>query len=229
MPAIDPRTFWNDKILGWEESRYLAPSKAATFVERMAGRISSSLRFRLDAAVRLLAPHLPGRQVVELGCGSGLLAERLISLGAAGYRGIDIADRAIAEARYRHAGSPSDNLMTFEVAPVLDVRPQGDALVFSLGLFDWLSPEEICHIFTISRQGHYFHAVAERRLSAQQLIHRAYVHFSYGRRTGYRPQYHSVADIDALLGRSGLPPATVYRNARMRFGIFVTDLALERP
>lgn len=226
MPETDPKTFWNDKILDWEASRYLASAGGVSLVERITGRISTSLRFRLDAALALLAPHVPGRRLVELGCGSGLLAARLIALGARSYHGIDIADKAIDRARQRHAGVPAAGRMTFTVAAVRDLAPQGDALVFSLGLFDWLSPDEIAHVFSIGCAGSYFHAVAERRHTVQQLIHRAYVHFSYGRRTGYAPGYHSVAEIDALLATAGLAPARVYRHTRMRFGIFVTDLAL---
>lgn len=220
---VDPKSFWNAKILGWEDSRYGAA--APTLVERVAGGVSTSLRFRLEAAVTLLAPHLPGRRLVELGCGSGLLAERLMTLGAASYQGFDISDRAIARARQRLAAVPLADRMAFDVAAVGDLGPQGDALVFSLGLFDWLSSADIAHVFSIGRHGRYFHAVAElRRRSIEQLIHRAYVHFSYGRRTGYAPRYHSMAEIDGLLEQAGRPPAQVYRHARMRFGIFVTDL-----
>jgi SAM-dependent methyltransferase len=224
VPVTDPKTFWNDKILDWEASRYLASAGGASLVERIAGRISTSLRFRLEAALTLLAPHLPGRRLVELGCGSGLLAARLIALGARSYHGIDIADKAIDLARQRHADAPAADRITFDVAAVRDLAPQGGALVFSLGLFDWLSADEIAHVFAIGRTGSYFHAVAERRRSVQQVIHRTYVHFSYGRRTGYVPRYHTTAEIDALLAMAGLVPARVYRHPRMRFGIFVTDL-----
>lgn len=222
---IDPQSFWNAKILGWEESRY--QDRAPGLVERVAGRISTSLRFRLDAAVALLAPHLPGRRVVELGCGSGRLAPRLIALGAESYRGFDISDAAIGRAEARLADVPaSGGRMAFDVAAVTDIGPQGDALVFSLGLFDWLTPTEIAHVFRIGREGSYFHAVAERRRSLEQLIHRAYVQLSYGRRTGYAPRYHTTAEIDALLAEAGMGPASVYRHRRMRFGIFVSDLEL---
>ena len=221
MPSTDPKSFWNAKILDWEDSRYHDPDAATSLAERIAGRVSTSLRFRLEEAVRLLAPHLPGRRLVELGCGSGLLAERLLALGAASYQGFDISDAAIARAHSRH-----HDLTHFDVAAVADLEPQGDALVFSLGLFDWLSPAEIAHIFSIGRQGSYFHAVAERRCSVEQIIHRAYVHFSYGRRTGYAPRYHSTAEIDALLASAGLPAANVYRHPHMRFGIFITDLPI---
>ena len=226
-PAPDPKTFWNAKILGWEASRY-GGAAAPNLIEGLAGRVSSSLRFRLDAAARLLAPHLAGRTVVELGCGSGLLAERLLALGAASYQGYDFSEAAIARAEQRAAASPLGEAMRFAVAAVADLPSQGDALVISLGLVDWLAPAELERLFALGRQGSCLHAFSERRRSAAQLVHRAYVHFSYGwRNGGYAPRYHQAAEIAAIADRHGIGPLTVFRHRRLRFGAFVSDLPLE--
>lgn len=227
MPTADKGRFWNDKILGWEDSRYGVPDISNGLVERIAGGVSSSLRFRLTAAVRLLAPHVRGRRVVEVGCGSGYLAAPLIEAGAIAYQGFDIAPNAIDRARRLLGGLGGDaRPVRFDVAAVTDLHDQGDAMLVSLGLFDWLTDDEISHLFAIGRSGPYLHALSERRLSAQQLIHRLYVHVAYGRRTGLRPRYQSVAEIDALLAATGRPPAGVFRHPRLRFGIFVSDLPL---
>lgn len=221
--AIDRKAFWNAKILGWEDSRY--GTAGPSVVEDVAGRISSSVRFRMVAAAALLKPHVQGRLVVELGCGSGLLAETLVAAGAAGYRGFDISDSAVERARRRVATSAFTGRISFEARPVSALEPQGDALMLSLGLFDWLTPAEIDHIFEIGRQGSYLHAVAERRASLQQMIHRCYVYFAYGHRSGgYAPQYHTVAQIAEAARGHGLAEPNVHRDRRMRFGIFVTDL-----
>lgn len=224
---VTPAEFWDGKILGWEESRYARIAAAATPLEAIAAGASSSLRFRLHAAVLLLAPHLRGRRLVELGCGSGLLAEPLMALGAASYTGIDISPVAITRARERVAAipeAPAD--IRFAVGSVADLEPQGDALTFSLGLFDWLTDAEIAHILAVGAGGPYLHAVAERRWSAQQLAHRLYVYLSYGRRTGYAPRYHTVGEIAAAIRRSGGQPPNIFRDRRLSFGVFVTDLPL---
>ena len=122
-PSFDPKAFWNAKILGWEASRYGGASPG--LVEGLAGRASSSLRFRLDVAARLLAPHLAGRRVVELGCGSGLLAERLLTLGAASYQGYDISDAAIGRGGATAPRSPLREAMRFAVAAVADAAAPG--------------------------------------------------------------------------------------------------------
>lgn len=225
-PRLGPEEFWNAKILGWEASRYGAPTETPNLLEGIAARASSSLRFRLHAALSLLSPHVRGRRVVELGCGSGLLARHLMALGADSYLGVDISQVAIARARERLATHPAAPGIRFMVGAVADLEPQGDALTFSLGLFDWLTPAEIDRVFAIGAAGPYLHAVAERRLSAQQLVHRLYVHFAYGRRTGFAPRYHTMAEIAAAAGRYGLAPPNVFRDRRMSFGVFVTDLSL---
>ena len=221
----DPKTFWNAKILGWEASRY--GGATPDLVEGLAGRASSSLRFRLESAARLLAPHLAGRRVVELGCGSGLLAERLLELGAVSYRGFDIAETAIERARQRIASSPLKDRIRFEVAAVAEIPHQGDAVILSLGLVDWLNRDELDALFALGREGSCLHAVSEKRLSAAQLIHRAYVTLSYGWKTGgYVPRSHAVAEIAEIAGRHGIGPLRVFRHPSLRFGIFVSDLEI---
>jgi len=221
---VAPADFWDARILGWEESRYGSAAVAPGLLEGIAARASSSLRFRLHAAIALLAPHVRGRRVVELGCGSGLLAQPLMALGAAGYLGIDISPVAIARARERAAASGAD--VRFAVGAVAELEPQGEALTFSLGLFDWLTAAEIDRVFAAGAAGPYLHAVAERRGSIQQLGHRIYVHLAYGRRTGLAPRYHAIGEIVAAVRRHRALPANVFRDPRMSFGVFVTDLPL---
>jgi len=223
----DPRAFWNAKILGWEASRY-GIAASPDLIENLAGRVSSSVRFRLDTAARLLAPHISGRRIVELGCGSGLLAQRLMQLGAASYQGYDLSDVAIARAKQRLAGSPQSEAVRFVVAAITDLPPQGDALVLSLGLVEWLTQVELDHLFSLSHQGLFLHAFSEQRRSLAQLIHRGYVQFSYGRKSGgYAPRYHEVSEIAAVAQRHGVSRLNVYRHRRLRFGTFVSNLALQ--
>lgn len=208
--AVDRRKFWDGRILKWEASRYDRPESVA----------SSSLRARQQLALSLLAPHLAGRRVVELGCGSGRLAEPIIAGGATSYQGFDLSPLAIDEAR-RRTSSPG---IAFAQGSVADLPPQGDALLFSLGLLDWLSPEEIARILALGADGLWLHSLSELRASPQQLIHRSYSRLAY--RSGYRPAYHRVSDIDALLAANGMPPARVFRHPRLRFGIFIGNFPL---
>lgn len=227
-PAFDRTAFWNSKILGWEASRYGGTAASPDLIEDLAGSVSSSVRFRLITAARLLAPHVAGRRVVELGCGSGLLAEPVLAAGAASYQGYDLSDQAIDRARHRAGSSPHGGAMRFTVAAIADLPPQGDAVVVSLGLIDWLTPTELEHLFEIGRNGSCLHSISERRRSLEQLIHRTYVRFSYGWKTGgYVPHYHGIEEIAAVARQSGIGRLSVFRDRRLRFGAFVSDLPLE--
>jgi SAM-dependent methyltransferase len=182
-----------------------------------------SLRYRVAVTPELLEPFLAGKRVVELGCGSGLLAAKLIECGAASYLGIDIAETAIRKAREKHAGR--EERIRFEVGGVADLRPLAADLVISLGLFDWLRDEEIANVFAKSGTADFLHAIAERLPGIQQWLHRSYVQLAYGYRTDtYRPRYFTCDHIKALA--TAVVPRTlhVYRNRRLSFGALISSL-----
>ena len=92
----------------------------------------------LIAAARLLAPHVAGRRVVGMGCGSGLLAEPVLAAGAAlpGIRplrgqAIDRAEATRRQCAARRGDAVCRRHRHRSAA-------QGDALVVSLGLIEWL-------------------------------------------------------------------------------------------
>jgi SAM-dependent methyltransferase len=225
--VINPREFWEGKILAWEANRYGPAAADDPWLERLARRLSGSLRARLAITQELLTPHVAGKRVVELGCGSALLAEALVTAGATSYTGYDIAASAIDHARRRIAGTPAASKIRLELADVGSLpRLQAD-IVFSLGLFDWLSPAEIDSVFAAGGDAHYLHAISEKRPSLSQYLHRLYVYLSYGHRTGsYVPRYHSVREIEIHAAKHNGRPLRVYRDRRLSFGALLTTLPL---
>ena len=171
---------------------------------------------------QILSECVEGAHVLEIGCGSGLLAGQLLESGAASYRGIDISERAIATAEERNEESVWRDKMTFIVGTIDDMPDKEADLVFSLGLLDWLNEEEIAQIFDRQGDARFLHSISERKFSLQQLIHRLYVQVSYGYRTnGYVPQYHSIAEIAAHADSSD--PIHVFRDRRLSFGALVAN------
>ena len=226
MP-VDPRRFWEEKILPWEADRYGPGSPDASWLERLARRSSGSLRARQAAARDLIGRHVAGRRVVELGCGSGLLAEGLIEAGAQSYLGIDIARNAVEGARARTQASPHAGRIRFETGDVAALPPLAADLVFSLGLFDWLTLDQIEAVFASSGDCDYLHAIAEKRRSLEQSLHRLYVFLSYGHRTGsYVPRYYEAAAIAARAAPHNPRAAHVLRSPALSFGALVTTLPL---
>lgn len=226
--GTDPKKFWESKILAWERGRYTPRQvESVSFMERIADLSSMSLRYRIRISVELLKPFLSGRSILEVGCGSGIIAADLLEAGASRYHGIDIAATAIAAAARRKQQHGWDDRITFEEASVISMRDVEHDVVLSLGVLDWLTDEE--HVILFCKQGRadYLHAIAEKRLSLQQMIHRAYVHFAYGHRTqGYKPRYLSAVAIARIAARHGKPEAFAFRHPRLSFGALVSSLPI---
>jgi SAM-dependent methyltransferase len=222
--AVDPKQFWEAKLLAWERGRYGRQERPG-IVEWIANRSSMSLRFRVAITPELLKPLLDRRRVVELGCGTGVLVEKLLEYGAASYLGIDIAETAISRAREYHG---EHNLrIRFEVGSVADMAPLATDLVISLGLLDWLTDDEIRVLFEKSGEADFFHAIAEKRPGFQQSLHRAYVQIAYGHRTGsYRPRYLTCDQVKTPATAVVQRPVYVYRNWRLSFGALISSLPI---
>lgn len=221
--SVDPKAFWEDKIITWEEGRYEPRKSKGGLLERIADASSRSLRFRIRTAVELIADKVKGKSVFEIGCGSGLLAQRFIDLGATSYHGIDIAENAIAIARKRHVEQMWSDRITFEVGTVRDMAPTTADIVFSLGVLDWLTDDELVTMFHKQGKADFLHAIAEKRHSPSQYIHRAYVHVAYGRHTGaYRPRYFRAGDIARMAAAARPGPFYAYRDPRLSFGALIS-------
>ena len=224
MTNVDPKAFWEKKIRTWETGRYEDTESGGSVLEGIANRASESLRNRIRLAGDALVPIVAGKRVAEIGCGSGLLTHRLIDAGAEHYAGYDIATAAIANAKALNgdlikAGKAEFHTESIEEMPQLEAD-----VVFSLGLLDWLRDDEIAMLFAKSGEAEYLHAIAERRFSAQRILHKIYVYVSYGYKTGsYVPRYFKPAEIKALADKTMPRDAFVLRTPLLSFGAFVSS------
>jgi SAM-dependent methyltransferase len=226
--SIDPKDFWEKKILAWEVGRYSKPKEQVGIIEWIANRSSMSLRFRVRIAPELLQPFLQDKRVIEVGCGSGLIARTLIDFGAANYLGIDIAQAAITRAQERSENQ--HQRIKFLQGGVNEVAAKKGDVVISLGLLDWLTDREIMKLFENSDGADFLHAIAERRSGVQQWLHRSYVHLAYGHKTqAYRPRYFTPQHIEALAGQVASRPLHIYRDRRLSFGALISSLPIGQP
>jgi len=224
----DPKQFWEHKILSWEKDRYGDNGTEGSLLERIASRSGRSLRFRQTAAYELLRPFVTAKRVVEIGCGSGMLAVGIVAMGAESYRGYDIAESAVEQARQRADAGGITGQATFETASVGDLQSLDADIVISLGLLDWLEDGELDALFRAGGEADYLHAIAEKRLSASQMLHRLYVHLAYGHKTGgYVPRYYAPEEIAAIAGRYIAKPLCVWRDPRLSFGAFVSSMPID--
>jgi SAM-dependent methyltransferase len=224
--VVDPKQFWESKILAWEHGRYSKPDRPMSLLEWIADRSSMSLRYRIVVTPELLRPFLANKRVVELGCGSGLLAGTLIEYGAKGYLGVDIAEPAIEKARETYRGRDQIEFVVSDIGSLPRISAD---LVVSLGLFDWLTDDEIADVFRKSGSADFLHAIAERRRGVQQWLHRSYVQLAYGYRTmSYRPRYFTYDQIRRLATAADNRRIYAFRSWRLSFGALISSLPISK-
>ena len=227
MTTVSEKDFWEEKILAWEDNRYGSQAEDSSWLERVARWSSGSLRFRLAWTAQLLKDQVAGRRVVELGCGSGLLAESILEAGASHYLGVDISLGAVERGRQRVAGGPWEQRASFQQGGIADLETLNADLVFSLGLLDWLDDPMVEWVFALGGEAHYLHAIAEKSNHPYQLLHRLYVHLAYGHRTGgYVPRYYRLSQLAPMIARHHAGPLRVLRHRRLAFGALLTSLDL---
>lgn len=223
---VDRKQFWNAKILGWESDRYSQQGRPANFMESLAKKFGG-VNERLVQARRIILPNIAGKRVVELGCGSGLLAEDLIGAGAVSYHGIDIAERAVEQAAERVRAKGLAEKVTFAAGEVGQETRYDADFVFSLGLLDWLTLKEVENIFRASDGGDFLHSFSEDRKSIWVPIHKAYVYMKYARKDpDYVIRYDDAEELRALAASCTEKDLHIFRDKKMTFGTFITTLPI---
>ena len=227
--SVDRQRFWDEKILSWESERYDGGARQGAWLESITGWASASVRYRLALAERILSASCDGKRLIEIGCGTGRLSESLIDAGAVSYTGYDISATAVDAARRRVEAVGLTPKIGFVVSSITDLPDLNGDIVFSLGLLDWLTEDEMDVLFSCSRSAEFLHSFSEKRSSPIQYLHRLYVHVSYGARTrGYVPRYFRSAVIEEALRRHNARPVFILRDRRLSFGVLATSLIQAR-
>lgn len=173
--------FWDKKILKWEAAKYRRKLPILDFNQNVKNR-------RL-LAEKLLTSQVAGRSVLEIGCGTGWMAETILRAGARSYVGLDISPVAINTARKLYSTANS-SFHTISHLRELSAIPESPEVCFSLGLTDWLAPEELEILADYSRGKAYLHSYSSNQFSPLKLIHQSYVFLMYGHKSrAYQPQY----------------------------------------
>ena len=224
---IDKKKFWEDKIIGWEDLRYNKKNENFNLFEKTVDKTNNTLIFRLNFIFKILQPLIRNKDIIELGCGSGFLANKFIENGAKSYTGYDISEKAIIRAKELIKKTPSKNKINFYAKPIMELEKLNADYVFSLGLTDWLTDEEIDHMFNISSQSENIHSISEKRLSISRLLHQLYVYISYGYKSnGYVPRYFDCNKIAKKMTLHTKKKTYFFRNKTLSFGMFISTIPL---
>jgi SAM-dependent methyltransferase len=128
---------------------------------------------RYDRVVELLERRAPGGSVLDIGCGEGLLRDRLRARGYTRFLGVDIAEEAVRAAR-----QVTDDRAEFVVASAETYTPDGrfDAVVFNECLYYFDDPLAVVERYLGSLTGRGVVVVsmwsARRSRAIQRLLRR---------------------------------------------------------
>jgi SAM-dependent methyltransferase len=200
--------FWDARILRWEASRY---SPLARF-----NPCAWTVRSRLNVACRLIrAEFKECRSILDLGCGSGPLAQSIVPDARRTYRGVDFSSVAIEAARARYASHAPR--ICFERGNVLDAVAGDAELAVFLGLTDWLEHGQMDRLISgLSAKNLLFSFTHSE--SAFIGLYRRY----RGRVDGaFRPRNYRLADVAAALARGGYRTTAVLRSVSLGPGRLV--------
>jgi len=217
----DRESYWDRRILQWERARYdgRIPWRLPP-VEWAAALRPGPTRLRRTLALHMIAPYLPGRHVVEAGCGTGRLAEAIIRCGAASYVGLDVSREAVAQARRRAVEA------AFIHCPATEL-PENRDLVVSLGLLDWMSDEELRAFFLKHGQADFLHTFSERSANPRKLAQRAFRRVAAALRPRVpRPRFLTLEHLRGLMPPAFSARARALRAPGLRDAVFITSLPL---
>lgn len=84
--------------------------------------------------LRLMAPHVKGSFVIDVGCGSGVLSVAAAGLGAKAVHGIDIDGEALNHARHNAGLNGMSNEMTFGLPEEPFVIPEKTPVLIAMNM-----------------------------------------------------------------------------------------------
>ncbi len=193
------KQYWEGKILAWEEARYAARSAMNPLAWTVRNRLSHAEKIILDRTQ-------PGVAILELGCGSGVLAERLAG-HCGNYIGVDIAENAITRAAAR--GLPAHFRFVAEDLTKMPL-PWSDLTVF-LGVTDWVDSDLLCELFEKLKTKNLLFSYTQEYPWSPYRIYRKLVDGASGGKQHART--YSQQQIEALLSATNFTMEIVVKPA----------------
>ncbi len=140
------------------EERTLTAEQARQFYDRIGARQDWN-RFYEDRAIQIMidkGDFTNAHSVLEFGCGTGRIAERLLAKylpNDASYLGVDVSPTMIALAGERlHRFGDRARVVRTDGSPWLDARTESIDRVFSTYVFDLLSRDAIATLVAQARR-----------------------------------------------------------------------------
>lgn len=210
--------YWNENIIDWEKSAY--EKKSLGLVERIASKFRGSIRRRMDISLRLLAPRIKKKKVLDLGCGSGIFCFKLISLGASNVIGIDISSKAINLAKKRAEELDIERKCTFTIGNIKEINLPEVDITTGLGILDYNNRKELTKLFRKINSHFFLFSFSERNYSPIALMHKLYLNY---KRCPSAYQY-TCKEMKEMLWSAGFKNFTFIKDKELLHGVIVHNL-----
>ncbi|MBI5418045.1 class I SAM-dependent methyltransferase [Candidatus Poribacteria bacterium] len=153
--------YWNNKIIEWEKSAYEKDSRNSNFIEKIANLFRGIVRERMALTIKTLSPFVKDKTIIDIGCGSGILASELLKFNPKKIIGIDISENAIAKAKK----CIIDKRCDFFIGDALNFDlPESDIIV-GLGVLDFIPKNFLPDFLKKIKSKYFLFSFPERSIS----------------------------------------------------------------
>ena len=144
--------YWKQHTVSWEASAYFKDTnKKPAFWDAVSTWFrGEGMYVRMDAALKMVAPHVKDKVVLDIGCASGRFSAQLIEAGAKHVIGVDVVPAVIEFANQRRLASPYADCTEFSVLDLgqADAQfPQVD-IVTALGVIEYFDASALDSIMS---------------------------------------------------------------------------------
>jgi len=215
---MNNREYWDRKIIEWENS--MSQKEEVPFIERLASLFRRALKHRAEISLNILNDFIKDKSVLEIGCGSGYFAQKLIEQCKIKHiTGIDISRYAVERARKISAERQLTDKCAFIEGDVNSVTLPETDVTIGLGVLDYLSPEDIKSLFKNMKSPFFLFTFAEKKVSLSRYFHICYM-FSQGCSKHY---YYTKNDISGFIDKKFCKVQFV-NDYKISFGCIVHNL-----
>jgi 2-polyprenyl-3-methyl-5-hydroxy-6-metoxy-1,4-benzoquinol methylase len=210
------RRYWDEVIQPWEATSYGLKTDTIDRIEKVAGWFRGHIADRQRTCLERLKAWVPGKVIMEIGCGSGSTCFELVRLGAKKVYGLDISSRAIETARRTAKENRIDEskavFLTLEIGAHY-VRPEPVDLLMGLGILEYVRPSDMLSFIGQVQPESIFFSFDEKTCDILKFLH-----FFYRRikRIPYYKKYASY-EICGLFKEVGFSRLSTFREGQNSF------------
>ncbi len=199
----------------------MSNSTKVTPVERVASYFRKPLTYRFEMCLQLLAPFIKGKDMLELGCGSGYFSFKLFEKSSPrSITCIDISHEAIKRAnKIAKELYGNNHIFNFITHDITTINPPSSHITVGLGLLDYLTKDEIADLFLRIKSNNFLFTFSEKSAFLFRLLHVIYLKYQQCP----KHYYYSKSEIRECCGMR-FPDLHFINHPKLSFGCIVHNL-----